>query len=158
MRPFKPQTDTLSHPENVLHDRTAGSPTGREPYGDGAPILVGGATPTHGGWENQLQGKGGQGLLLARRREVCECREPNDSPSYARENPVNEVLESRMTLTCHVRFGGGLLEKYQVSEGYMATRQLPTQQRTPYVILITSFMTVLRDRLRGASPMVTEPP
>jgi hypothetical protein len=60
MRPIKPRTDTLSHSNNVIRDRTAGSPKGREPYGDGDPIVVGGVTPTHGGWESQLQGKGGQ--------------------------------------------------------------------------------------------------
>ena len=27
----------------VLSDRNSGSPTGREPYGDGVPIVVGGA-------------------------------------------------------------------------------------------------------------------
>ena len=46
VRPIKPRTDALSHPDNVARDRTAGSPTGREPYGDGDPIVVGGVTPT----------------------------------------------------------------------------------------------------------------
>lgn len=64
MRPIKPRTDALSHPDNVLHDCTTGSPKGREPYGDGAPIVVGGVTTTHGSWESQLQGEGGQGLDL----------------------------------------------------------------------------------------------
>ena len=31
VRPIKPRKDTLSHPDNVIHDRTAGSPKGREP-------------------------------------------------------------------------------------------------------------------------------
>ena len=62
MRPIKPRTDALTHP-NVTYDRTAGSPTGCEPYGDGASIVVVGVTTHHGGWPiNQLQGKGGQGL------------------------------------------------------------------------------------------------
>jgi hypothetical protein len=59
MRPIKPRTDTLTHPENVLYDCTAGSPKGCEPQGDGNPIVVGEATLTHGGWESQLQGEGG---------------------------------------------------------------------------------------------------
>ena len=58
VRPIKPRTDTLSHPDNVIHDRTAGSPKGREPYGDGNSIVVGGVTSTQGGWENQPQGEG----------------------------------------------------------------------------------------------------
>ena len=62
MRPIKPRTDALTRP-NVTYDRTAGSPTGCEPYGDGASIVVVGVTTHHGGWRiNQLQGKGGQGL------------------------------------------------------------------------------------------------
>ena len=58
MRPSKPRTDTPPHPINVIQDRTAGSPTGRESYGDGNSIVVGGLTTTHGGWESQPQGEG----------------------------------------------------------------------------------------------------
>lgn len=72
MRSIKLRTDTPGHPENVTYDRTAGSPTGREPYGDGDPIVVGGVTTTHGGWESQLQGEGGQERRLVSDREVCE--------------------------------------------------------------------------------------
>ena len=57
MRPIKPQKDTLNH-LNVIHDRTAGSPTGREPYGDGNSIVVGGVTSTQGDRENRSQGEG----------------------------------------------------------------------------------------------------
>jgi len=45
-------------PDNVIHDCTAGSPTGCEPYGDGNSIVVGGVTPTQGGRENRPQGEG----------------------------------------------------------------------------------------------------
>ena len=31
-----------------------------------------------------------------------------------------------MTLKCHVRFGGGSVEKCRVSEGYLVTRHIPT--------------------------------
>ena len=58
VRPIKSRKDTLSHPENVIHDCTAGSPTEREFYGDGNSIVVGGVVSTHGGWENQPQGEG----------------------------------------------------------------------------------------------------
>jgi hypothetical protein len=37
-----------------------GSPTGREPYGDGVPILVVGATTHQGGRESRPQGEGAQ--------------------------------------------------------------------------------------------------
>jgi hypothetical protein len=64
MRPIKLRTDALTHPENVTYDRTAGSPKGRESYGDGDSIVVGGVPTTQGGWESQPQGKGSQELLL----------------------------------------------------------------------------------------------
>ena len=38
----------------------AGSPTGREPYGDGVPIVVVGVTSHQGGRESRLQGEGAQ--------------------------------------------------------------------------------------------------
>ena len=41
---------TKRHPTssaNVIHERTAGLPTGRELYGNGNSIVVGGITPTH---------------------------------------------------------------------------------------------------------------
>ncbi len=37
-----------------------GSPTGRESYGDGGPVVVAGVTPGQGGRESRLQGEGGQ--------------------------------------------------------------------------------------------------
>jgi hypothetical protein len=47
----------------------AGSPTGREPQGDGVPILVVGLTPHQGGRESRPQGEGAQvtGYLMAGR-------------------------------------------------------------------------------------------
>ena len=57
VRPIKPRKDTLSH-LNVIHDCTAGSPVGREPYGDGNSIVVGGVTSTQGDRESRSQGEG----------------------------------------------------------------------------------------------------
>ena len=37
-----------------------GSPTGREPYGDGGPVVVVGVTTGQGGRESRPQGEGGQ--------------------------------------------------------------------------------------------------
>lgn len=37
-----------------------GSPTGREPHGDGVPVVVVGATTHQGGRESRLQGQGAQ--------------------------------------------------------------------------------------------------
>jgi hypothetical protein len=38
----------------------AGSPTGREPYGDGVPVVVVESRPTDGGRESRPQGEGAQ--------------------------------------------------------------------------------------------------
>ena len=37
-----------------------GSPTGRESYGDGGPVVVAGVTTGQGGRESRPQGEGGQ--------------------------------------------------------------------------------------------------
>jgi hypothetical protein len=72
MRPIKLRTGILTHPENVSYDCTAGSPTGREPYGDGDPIVVGGVMTTQGGWDiNQPQGEGGQEFRLVNVRRYA---------------------------------------------------------------------------------------
>ena len=57
MRPVTSRTDTLRQPENVTRDCTVGSPTRREAQGDGAAIVVGGVTSTHGDRESRLQGQ-----------------------------------------------------------------------------------------------------
>ena len=52
---------TKRHPTssaNVIHERTAGLPTGRELYGNGNSIVVGGVTTTQGGRESRPQGEG----------------------------------------------------------------------------------------------------
>ncbi len=45
---------------DVQPGRTTRSPTGREPYGDGASIVVVGVTTDQGGRESRPQGKGRQ--------------------------------------------------------------------------------------------------
>jgi len=50
----------LRHARHVRRRRTAGSPTGREPYGDGVPVVVAGATTCQGGRESRPQGEGAQ--------------------------------------------------------------------------------------------------
>jgi len=50
-----------------------GSPTGREPHGDGGPVVVVRVTPHRGGRESRPQGQGGQVTEDASQdREVCE--------------------------------------------------------------------------------------
>ena len=49
-----------------------GSPNGREPYGDGGPVVVVGITPYQGRRESRLQGQGGQVIGYSNTREACE--------------------------------------------------------------------------------------
>lgn len=67
---------------------SAGSPTGRELYGDGASIVVGGSMvwsmtvqsrPSHGGRESRPQGEGKQVSGLVRPRRYAQCRVPMSS-------------------------------------------------------------------------------
>ena len=46
--------------ETFSAERNAGSPTGREPSGDGVPGVVDGVTPVQGARESRVQGEGGQ--------------------------------------------------------------------------------------------------
>ena len=72
MRYIKPRMDILNCSRYVIYDRTTGSPTGREPYGDGDSIVVVGVTPHQGGWESQPQGEGNQESIACRELEVCD--------------------------------------------------------------------------------------
>lgn len=48
-----------------------GSPTGREPHGDGGLVVVAGVTPGQGGRESRPQGEGGQVIGHQLSQEVC---------------------------------------------------------------------------------------
>src|SRR6266568_3570391 len=54
----------LTRARYVRRGRTAGSPTGREPYGDGVPVVVRGR-------ESRSRGEGAQVVSDAQRREAC---------------------------------------------------------------------------------------
>ena len=60
--------DAYSRAIHVLRRRNAGSPTGREPYGDGAPIVVRVR-------ESRTHGEGGQVISTPRAREVLGMRD-----------------------------------------------------------------------------------
>jgi len=82
-----------------------GSPTGREPYGDGGLVVVVGVTSHQGDWESQSQGKGDQvsvagdrgGMRNAERHILC----------HASRVSGIQALESRVQLqaACPVRRG-----------------------------------------------------
>lgn len=51
---------SLSRARYVQQGRTTGSPKGREPQGDGVPVVVAGVTTRQGVRESRAQGKGAQ--------------------------------------------------------------------------------------------------
>lgn len=53
-----------------------GSPTGRESYGDGGPVLVAGVTPGQGGRESRPQGEGGQVTGHSDTGRYAQCKAP----------------------------------------------------------------------------------
>ena len=59
-RPIKETNGAPKPRYDVQKERTTGSPKGREPYGDTAPIVLDGVTTDQGGWESQPQGEGVQ--------------------------------------------------------------------------------------------------
>src|SRR3954454_7195363 len=58
----------------------AGSPVGREPHGDGAPVVVRGR-------ESRPHGEGGQATRMAQGREVREMRNADTILAIIREDP-----------------------------------------------------------------------
>src|SRR3954469_7446597 len=80
---------------HVRPRRNSRSPQGREPHGDGAPIVVRVR-------ESRTHGEGGQ-VDRNMREEVGVCQSPN--PRDFRE------LESRVPRKSQARFGGGRMEK-----------------------------------------------
>src|SRR5512132_3497435 len=60
VRAIKEMSGTPTSRSDVRQRRTRDQPTGREPYGDGVPIVVVGATTHQGGRESRPQGEGAQ--------------------------------------------------------------------------------------------------
>jgi group II intron reverse transcriptase/maturase len=58
-----------------MTETNAGSPNGRESYGDGGLVVVAGVTPCQGGRESRPQGEGGQVIGHDKDREVRAMRE-----------------------------------------------------------------------------------
>src|SRR5436190_7677712 len=70
---------------HVRRRRTAGWPTGREPYGHGVPVVVAGVTTCQGGRESRLQGEAAQVLTIERNGEVREMRDAATVSEIIRE-------------------------------------------------------------------------
>ena len=60
VRAIKEMNGAPTSRSDVQQGRTRDQPSGREPQGDGVPIVVAGATPRQGGRESRPQGEGAQ--------------------------------------------------------------------------------------------------
>ena len=60
MRTVKEMSGRPTSRWHVRRRRTTGSPTGRESYGDGVPVVVAGVATRRGGRESRPQGEGAQ--------------------------------------------------------------------------------------------------
>src|SRR6266511_316489 len=77
-------------------ETNAGSPVGREPYGDGGLVVVAGATTGQGGRESRLHRRRGPGDWTPKTREVCEMQSAETVLGVLRERgrcglPLNEL-------------------------------------------------------------------
>src|SRR5262245_52104359 len=62
--------------ETFSAERNAGSPTGREPQGDGVLVVVDGVTTVQGARESRVQGEGGQVTRLTQQGRHARCGAP----------------------------------------------------------------------------------
>ncbi len=82
MRSFKEMSGAPTARSDGRQRRITGSPTGREPYGDGVPIVVVGIhreveiPPHQGDRESRPQGEGGQVTLILRAARYARCDQP----------------------------------------------------------------------------------
>ncbi len=105
---------------DVQLGRTTGSPTGCEPYGDGASIVVVGVTTDQGGRESRLQGEGRQAFSTTKMgryagwggtRDAERRNRPRGHRNGGNSEVGKSMLESRMMRKHPVRFGEGPKEK-----------------------------------------------
>ena len=71
MRAIKEMSGTPTSRSDVQQGRTRDQPSGREPQGDGVPIVVVGVATHQGGRESRPQGEGAQVTGHPKNREVC---------------------------------------------------------------------------------------
>ncbi len=69
----------------VSHDCTAESPTGREPYGDGGSIVVGGVTTTQAVGKANHRAKGARNLACQKKRGMRNADSRTHSTSNAKD-------------------------------------------------------------------------
>jgi len=86
----------LRQPENVYHVRNAGWPTGREPHGHGASIVVVGVTSYQGDGNAEYRAKGGRSGTTKDRRVRKSAMLPFEAQTYL--DVVRKRGEARKTL------------------------------------------------------------
>jgi hypothetical protein len=72
VRAFKEMSGPPTSRSTRMTRTNAGSPKGREPHGDGGPVVVAGVTTGQGGRESRPHGRRGPGDRALDDREVCE--------------------------------------------------------------------------------------
>ena len=90
------RTGRLRHTRYVQRKGNSGSPKGREPYGDGVPVVVVGVTPHQGERESRLQGQVAQVFTIIRNGEVCVMQRAETLLEIIHEYSWNRTLESRV--------------------------------------------------------------
>ena len=93
---------------DVQPRRTTRLPTGREPYGDGASVVVVGVTTDQGGRESRLQGEGRQVFSTAMTGRYARCETPKlCSPSSRDTWKENTGEPDDAQVSCPVRRQAG---------------------------------------------------
>ena len=100
------RTGRLRHARYVQRKGNSGSPKGREPYGDGVPVVVVGVTPHRGERESRSQGQVAQVSTIIRNGEV---RVMQRAEALTGDHP--EHWRAGCGDKSHARFGGGSPEK-----------------------------------------------
>jgi hypothetical protein len=68
--------DCLNHARYVQPRRTTGLPNGREPQGDGEPIVVVGVASHRGARESRVQGEVAQVIGISNSGRCARCERP----------------------------------------------------------------------------------
>jgi hypothetical protein len=98
-----------------ISETNAGSPTGREPYGDTGPVVVAGVTTCQGGGNTVRRAKGARRWMFYI-REVCAMQ---DAETVL--NVLRESLESLVLGNQPAGFGPGVAGKGPAFGGHLAS-------------------------------------
>jgi hypothetical protein len=108
--------------ETFSAERNAGSPTGREPQGDGVLIVVDGVTTVQGARESRVQGEGGQVTRLTQQGRHARCGAPK--PFWASFGNVARPWSpvARATRHCTVNGQGNAMFRHRSLESCLRSK------------------------------------